>query len=334
MKMKRSVGLSFSAVVLIACVAVIFTNCNLWISRGNGAFANHASWMQDNLATLGDRTLPQLVLPASHDAAMYPRTFLGWGRTQCLSIHDQLENGVRWFDLRPEWADGKFRIHHGPIAGPDWLEVLGDLKRFAEEHPHELILLKLSHYSGINQDTYVKLSSQVTETLGPWLLKALPEGKRLAGITLSDYVRSGTKILVLADEDYPINHPAAGIWVYADWYASNPARADLRVYDIYSNTNDFNGMVADQFRKFEEYDGRCRDGKTDCDLFLLSWTITPRVKIWAASQPAMKNLSNSLAQYPVRNKHGKIMNLIYVDFVEFAGVTDVAIAENKRLNFH
>lgn len=292
---------------------------------------NDAAWMQEHLPAWGGRKLSQLVLPASHDAGMYTGGPLGWGQTQCLSIYDQLCVGVRWFDLRPKWVRNKFVIYHGPIAGPDFTEVLADFRKFASQRHHELILLKLSHFEGIDDSTYGQLTGLLADQLSPWLFTGLSPAKRLADITLSEYVQSGTKIIVLVDGHYAREHPAKGIWTYADADGPKVQPADLRVYDVYSCTPDFDYMKADQFAKFARYDGRCRDGATDCDLFLLSWTLTPRVKIWAATQPAIKHLRNSLLALPPTNSAGKVMNLIYADFAGVQDVTGAALEENQRL---
>jgi hypothetical protein len=295
--------------------------------------STNAAWMEDHLPAWGGRKLSQLVLPASHDAGLYQGGPLGWGQTQCLSIYDQLRVGVRWFDLRPKWVRQKFVIYHGPIAGPDLAEVLADLRKFASQEHHELIYLKLSHFEGIDDATYVQLTALLEDQLSPWVFTGVSPAKRLADITLSEYVQSGTKIIVLVDGRYARDHPAKGIWTYSDVDDPQVRLADLRVYDIYSDTPDFNDMQADQFAKFARYDGKCRDGATDCDLFLLSWTLTPRIKIWAATQPAIEHLRPSLLARPPTNSAGKVMNLIYADFAGLQDVTGVALEENERLSF-
>jgi hypothetical protein len=64
---------------------------------------DRASWMGDHLATLKDKTLPALVLPAAHDAGMYLQPFPWAGNTQDLNLFSQLAYGVRYFDLRPTY---------------------------------------------------------------------------------------------------------------------------------------------------------------------------------------------------------------------------------------
>ena len=40
-------------------------------------------------------------------------------QTQDLTIYRQLTCGIRYFDLRPQWSDGKISMHHGPVLGPE-----------------------------------------------------------------------------------------------------------------------------------------------------------------------------------------------------------------------
>lgn len=54
-------------------------------------WVNRAGWMSANIATLGNLQLTQLVMPASHDAGMYPGSgFSILGKTQDLSFYGQL----------------------------------------------------------------------------------------------------------------------------------------------------------------------------------------------------------------------------------------------------
>jgi hypothetical protein len=313
---------------------ILFTpGCNTCIPCKSKPVPDNSSWMERDLHLLGDRKLDQLILPASHDAGMYSETFLGWGRTQCLSIFEQLSYGVRWFDLRPRWNGEKFVIHHGPIDGPDFSEILEDIKRFMSLNHHELILLKLSDFGPMSLKIFGSLSDQINDALGPWTFKSIPAGKRLSDLVLLDFVASGPAILVLIDNNLAADNKIPGIWSYGDCSSkSNPA-ADLFVYDVYSNTPSLDRMYKDQLEKFDRFTGKDPGGVTNCDLFLLSWTLTTSFRIWKVSQPALGSLQSVLRNHPLRNSHGRTINLVYVDFVEMASVTEIAIAANQRLTF-
>src|SRR5260370_23602950 len=118
--------------------------------------------MRDQLLRLADRTLRELVIPGSHDAAMYGDGFFeSLGETQDENFDGQLTGGIRYFDVRPLFVpslipgtrlpdpdgDGVINLHHGVIVGPELQEVLDDVRRFmSEEGRQELVVLKFSHY--------------------------------------------------------------------------------------------------------------------------------------------------------------------------------------------
>jgi hypothetical protein len=289
--------------------------------------------MQDRLESLGDRPLKYLVLPASHDSAMYQSGFPeSLARSQDLTIYGQLSHGIRYFDLRPQWDDGKLFLHHGPVKGPKLAEVLDDVRRFAGEGHRELVILKFSHYEGFHDGAYKGLVKQIKTSLGPWLYTSLPRGKRLADVTLAEYVRRTAAVLVLCDGSYPLDHRSEGIWVYRDWDSAQPEQGDLRVFDQYANTMSYAAMKTDQFDKFNRYDGKCKARRdVPCDLFLLSWTLTPPTNVRGFAAEPNRNLAAAVKELKVPNRFGCVVNLLYADYVDSARVTDVAIRQNQAL---
>jgi hypothetical protein len=303
----------------------------LWFNAS--VLTDRASWMQNRMATLGNTRLGDLVLPASHDAAMYTP---GLGETQHLTIYEQLRYGIRYFDLRPKWTGRKFVIAHGPINGPDLSEVLDDIRKFALEGRRELAILKLSHFDNINNQRYEELVRQIQASIGNWLVTSKIPKKRLPDVTLGEYVANGTALLVVVDRDYAIDVQRPGFWVYRDWSSAKPAEGDLRVFDQYAKTTDFGKMLKDQVGKFASYKGTMQhDPSLPCDLFLLSWTLTPATAVWEWAKVANRRLGEHarLDRVPpliIPNEHGRIVNLFYVDFVESARVTDVALLHNRE----
>ncbi|MCY7295676.1 phosphatidylinositol-specific phospholipase C domain-containing protein [Alteromonas sp. a30] len=300
----------------------------LWYSTS--LLTNRAAWMQDRLSELGNRTVAQLALPASHDSGMYKGGLAILGKTQDLDIKQQLEAGVRYFDLRPKWTGSKFVIYHGPINGPDLSEVLSDIKSYCQQGNKELAILKFSHFSDIGSSHYSDFCQEVENAIGDWMVKTKPEGKRLAQGTLNEYVSNGPAMMVVIGNDLAINEPRQGFWVYKDWDSEKVAQADLTVFDEYSNTMSFSKMKQDQFEKFENFTGQCKkDSSVPCDLFLLSWTLTPPTAVWPVSKEANRALGEAMVELPAQNQYGKIVNMLYVDYVEYARVADVAIIQNN-----
>ncbi|MDE1147019.1 MAG: hypothetical protein PW843_10405 [Azospirillaceae bacterium] len=290
---------------------------------------DRANWMRDNRSTVGQRRLRDVVTSASHDAGMFDGGLAG--RTQDLSLYGQMNYGVRYFDLRPKLFLGDFYIAHGIVLGPLFARVLDDTAQFMREGHQELVILKISHYDSFDDTVYKNFTKLVEEKLGPWLVKDLPGPLR--DQTVADLTANGGRVLVLCDGDYPVNTDTKrpGFWVYRDWQSETADKGDLVVFDQYSDTTSFSGMQSDQFKKFNEYTGRTKSGDHVCDMFLLSWTLTPVTDVWAFSKEANRNLDFSLRSLTIPNGHGQIVNLIYVDYVQYSRATDVAILLNQKV---
>ena len=77
---------------------------------------DYLNWMQaldDNLF------LSRLSIPGSHDAATSSCSssgITGSAHTQTYTIAQQLEHGVRMFDLRPTWDGSNMTINHGIVS--------------------------------------------------------------------------------------------------------------------------------------------------------------------------------------------------------------------------
>ncbi len=300
----------------------------LWFSTS--MITDRAIWMTERRAQLGSRKIPQLVFPSSHDSAMYEYGIAVLGKTQDLSIFNQLEYGIRYFDLRPKKSGDKIVIHHGPINGPDLSAVLADIQRYCNFGHKELIIIDWSHFDNWDASVYTQFVTQVNNAIGRWLWKTpLQPGQRLADIPLSTFTANGPCVISAVAEEWAVNNPQAGFWVFRDWDSSDSNLGNLVVFDKYSETTSYTKMRDDQIDKFETFTGKQKNFPTlPVDMFLLSWTLTPITGVWFESKEANRNLGNELVKIPNPNASNRIMNCLYVDYVEFARVTDAGIKQN------
>ena len=67
-----------------------------------------------------------------------------------------------------------------------------------------------------------------------------------------------------------------------------------------------------------------------CDLFLLSWTLTPVTNVYHYSKEANRNLADVMSETNA-NFSDKIPNILFVDYYQLARATGVAIAMTNRL---
>ena len=178
---------------------------------------NFSTWMTDNSAILGEKTLAEISMPYSHDAGMYTsescsgKNFFGSKcntQTQQLTVGEQLKRGVRVFDLRPvekskdNFFTGHFSEADLPVIGHDVVgchggdmdSIFSDIASFAEKNPKELIILYFSHYYDQTTEEAntkmtntsamrTKLVKYVTDKLGTHLFK-VPSGENITILKL------------------------------------------------------------------------------------------------------------------------------------------------------
>ena len=242
-----------------------------------------------------DVLLADLTMPASHDAGVNERhsTGVGWGskatelsEAQDLELRDQMDVGVRFFDLRPCLVKGTLRTCH--IAHDDvlWDEVGGcygeslksafdAAREFLGAHPRETLIFKISHWdypvdgsSGDKTKAQDQFFNDFVYGYGSILLKwdtardgALP---RLNALPLK---KARGKLIVVCGGVSGRISQAKGTWGYSDGTAS---AGYLGVYDSYANTDDFDKMKSDQINKWASQNSTANTSRA----FLLSWTLT------------------------------------------------------------
>ena len=114
---------------------------------------DYLNWMQ----TLDDNLrLPSLSIPGSHDAATSSCSsggLAGSAHTQTYTIAQQLEHGVRMFDLRPAWDGSDLIIYHGIISTKvKFSDALTTLCDFLDAHPQEFLFVIMRHENDSESD--------------------------------------------------------------------------------------------------------------------------------------------------------------------------------------
>lgn len=104
-------------------------------------------WMHSTLNVIGDKTLRDISLPGAHDAGMGPDFKAGtFGsdtantKTQALTIGGQLDQGARWFDIRPVIGDGGKWLTGHYSGGPHSLGGNGEVSY----HLHQYQIITMS----------------------------------------------------------------------------------------------------------------------------------------------------------------------------------------------
>jgi hypothetical protein len=159
----RRAGAALAAAVL-AALALAITGAGTALAAPGASTSNaeitpgctvtsvsDATWMGDLASCLQDHKLSQIVIPGSHDSLTYSiasATDAGYATTQDQTITQQLNDGMRAFDIRVGWTDGLkgwgyYADHGGTYGGVTLPYVFSDILDWASApgHQHEIIRL-------------------------------------------------------------------------------------------------------------------------------------------------------------------------------------------------
>jgi hypothetical protein len=124
--------------------------------------------------------LRQVIIPGTHSSASCSiskqKLMAKTGRHQSLTITDQLNKGVRFFDIRCGKngnRDFHFSVASGAFSGGDVLGVFSEIISFCQEHPHEFIIIGLVNElnRGLTSKQKLRMFNVLTKALGPYMVK-------------------------------------------------------------------------------------------------------------------------------------------------------------------
>lgn len=199
-------------------------------------------WMQ----CLDDNAyLSQVSIPGTHDSAT-GEGWSGWmgeafgpsmGLTQHLTIAQQLDCGVRAFDLRPCVVDNELVINHGILqTKAHFPATLKQLCQFVTDHPTEFVVVVMRHETDGDDNSSLWNDMMNNCLTSDSILPRLADFKR--DITVGE-LRG--KVLVLSRDKYA-NKPVGGFitgWAHQANYVTATIKgltgmlATLYVQDFY-----------------------------------------------------------------------------------------------------
>ncbi|CAC5419438.1 PI-PLC X domain-containing protein 2,PI-PLC X domain-containing protein 3 [Mytilus coruscus] len=184
-------------------------------------FINWMSRLPEHLHTV---PLNQLAIPGSHNSYSYDldtnseigpdkadiRPFISmfgdmgksvmkeWSVTQYLTFRQQLEHGVRYFDLRVasrKDKEGIFFLHS--LYGMPVASGLDEIKSFLDEHPKEIILLDFNHLFDMTSNHHEKLLYLILRTFESKMCPHLD----MDSVNLSMMWEQGLQVIVFYHND-------------------------------------------------------------------------------------------------------------------------------------
>ena len=182
-----------------------------------------SDWMKDLSPYINNLNINNIVLPGTHDSGtssvtssspfspdaadvikkinwMGPGTVAGLAKTQDKNIKQQLELGVRYFDLRvapnPNSNNELYFVHSK--YGDSVSMTIKDIKSFLEKHDREVIILDFQHFYGMNKDNYQELMTLLRDNLKNYMAPA--QKKTLNKKTLKNLCDNNKRVIVIFED--------------------------------------------------------------------------------------------------------------------------------------
>lgn len=120
------------------------------------------NWMQD---IEDNRLVCKMSIPGTHDTGAY--TGNGWVKTQDKNIEQQLNSGIRFFDIRLVHQNGVLKLCHGSyIFDVNFVgDVLKTTAEFLKEHPSETVIMTIKRDHDLDKGDATKYRMALTKAL-------------------------------------------------------------------------------------------------------------------------------------------------------------------------
>lgn len=114
-----------------------------YFRSADDGFTTYNDWMK---SLDDDFWLSELAIPGTHDSAAYQSKSImsNYVETQCLSFKEQLQYGIRFFDIRIRHKSNEFELFHGVFyLFQQFGDFLKAVDAFLTENPSETVLFRL-----------------------------------------------------------------------------------------------------------------------------------------------------------------------------------------------
>jgi|GEM_PF-1363075 len=192
-----------------AHAAPVSSNIGGIVPNAKGTEKNE-HWMADNWDFIKDKKLAEIVIPGTHDSGTYQ---MAWGlasataKTQNVSIGEQLDDGIRYFDLRVAETihtgcadDSVWWINHGIFASYRVQDALNEVASFVKKpaNAKEVIILDFQaiQMKYDDQRAIDVLLGLVQKKLGPYIAP-VDQVNKWQEKSLTDFVSQGRQIIIL-----------------------------------------------------------------------------------------------------------------------------------------
>ncbi|KAK2858289.1 hypothetical protein Q7C36_006208 [Tachysurus vachellii] len=214
---------------------------------------NNEEWMKNLPEQLWDIPLTSLTIPGSHDAMSYcldisspllrsesdsfrllDRVFycftrpiiFKWATTQLKNIVQQLQAGVRYFDLRIAHKQNDMShdlyFTHAIYTQVTVLDTLNTVATWLSAHPKEIIILSCSHFEGLSEKLHEEFIYSLKKIFGSKLCPSK------ADVTLRGLWTSGYQVVLSYEDQAATRHKE--LWPEIPYWWANTASAEELIH--------------------------------------------------------------------------------------------------------
>jgi hypothetical protein len=290
----------------------------------------------------------RLLIPGSHDSGT---SRLGSSaKTQSFTIKEQLENGIRYLDIRPKVHNSTYYIHH-EITGPDGSADLGyysanlnpddasnnkyifkQIRDFLKNNPSEILILKFQNYKSFGKDDYFNLISLIkayftfdTPTSKCQLARFdHGTGAYIAKETVGSLLNANKRVFIIwAEADVPVEPKSKQIWDFA--FKFTPSLTPVAPYCLWDPywhdasdklANDDTPADFAKWWNWHETNLTTWADNSQSGFFVLQSQMQ-QLPIGDADASAKRNNPKNIQHYIDWAKANKPLNILSFDFVNY-----------------
>lgn len=269
----------------------------------------HPDWMSNLVQSVPEITLGDIVIPGTHDSASYSipayNIYSAVGRTQNVSVLEQLHRGTRFLDLRIAGSGNDVYCYRGCMKGCKLSRILDDIHLFCQDFPGEFLIIKVVAEYGRTFEP--KLKKKALETIQSTLGEKLFQGPKVGSLldsSLKDLTCKGTQACVILHSRIYEDFTVDGVTYDEDRVADEFScfNADSWLEDKWYNTNNSKQLLE---WNLEEVKSQGKQGKLLNNQFVLTPGVGSASDVlklilgWSSLQPVY--LANDL--YRPQKRH-------------------------------
>ena len=187
---------------------------------------NYSNWMKSLGSKISSKTIFEIAIPGSHDSCTYSITdqsgfspdapafvdyiknipgisaivkkvVADWAITQGRTVTEQLNDGIRYFDLRTclNTDDDNMYIVHA-MYGMNVFDVIDEISAFTKANTEEIVLLDFNHFYEMTNSSHDQLYNKLVSAFGDTMI---PQSSCLTD-TIGDFWKNQQNVIVFYDE--------------------------------------------------------------------------------------------------------------------------------------